>query len=479
MSESNDWQPIDAGSGDATPTGVRTPPNPAHWWDRYEDDTAWAPPGPSHVAGGRRRAEDTPPVGTPVGQPWATAPARPRPWIVWTAVGAAIVLIAVIALAGVGISNYLHHDSTNAAARTPQTGAFNPFLPPSTVPSVPPSTGPNGSGGTGGQGGQGGQGGSAGGSTSAATAGVVNVDTNLAFGTGSGAGTGMLLTDSGEVLTNNHVVSGASDIQVEVPATGRTYRAKVVGTDATDDVAVIQLDGASGLPTVDLGDSSRVKVGDAVVAVGNAGGQGGAPTVVNGSVRALDQQITVGDPASGVQEQLSGLIQTDAPLQPGDSGGPLMDSSSRVIGMDTAALVGGRFQSSNEGYAIPINHALDIAHKIEAGQSSSDIQIGAPAFLGVEIVSPSQADSVLGGSGPPSDSGAVVADVEPGTPAARAGLGSGDEIVAVDGRTVDSPTALKTIMKTHKPGDRITVSWLDSSGNRHGATVVLAAGPPA
>jgi S1-C subfamily serine protease len=477
MSESNDWQPINAGSGDPAPAGVRTPPNPAHWWDRYEDDAAWAPPGPANVAGGPRRADDTPPVGTPVADPWPTPPRQRRGWIVWTAIGAAIVLIAVIALAGVGISNYLHRDSTDAAARTPQTGAF-PFLPPSTVPSVPPTT-PNGPGGTGGQGGPGGQGGSAGGSTSAATAGVVNIDTNLAFGTGSGAGTGMLLTDSGEVLTNNHVVSGASDIQVEVPATGQTYRAKVVGTDATDDVAVIQLDGASGLPTVNLGDSSRVKVGDAVVAVGNAGGQGGAPTVVNGSVRALDQQITVGDPASGVQEQLSGLIQTDAPLQPGDSGGPLMDSSSRVVGMDTAAQVGRRFQSSNEGYAIPINHALDIAHKIEAGQSSGDIQIGAPAFLGVEIVSPSQADSVLGGSGPPSDNGAVVADVEPGTPAAKAGLGSGDEIVAIDGQAVDSPTALKTVMKTHKPGDRITVSWLDSSGNRHDATVVLAAGPPA
>jgi S1-C subfamily serine protease len=147
--------------------------------------------------------------------------------------------------------------------------------------------------------------------------------------------------------------------------------------------------------------------------------------------------------------------------------------------MDTAALVGRRFQATNEGYAIPINHALDIAHKIEAGQGSGDIQIGPPAFLGVEIVTPSQANSSLGGYSPPSDSGAIVADVEPGTPAANAGLQSGDEIVAIDGHAVDSPTSLKTIMKTHQPGDRITVSWVDSSGNHHDATVVLAAGPPA
>jgi S1-C subfamily serine protease len=467
MSESNDRQSRGTPSTDAPATGVRTAPDPAHWWDRYEDPRAWAPPGPSRLEGGPRGAGDVPPGGVPIGDPWVPAPPPRRRWVAWTALGAAVAL-AVFVLAGVGIANHFQRTSADVAARTPES-------PRLVTPSLPPSTTPGGQGGQNGQGGQG----SGGASASTLTAAVVNIDTNLAYGGGSGAGTGMVLSASGEVLTNNHVVSGASDIQVEVPATGRTYTATVVGTDATDDVAVIRLDGASGLPTITAGDSSRVSVGDAVVAVGNALGRGGTPAVVHGSIRALDQQITVGDPATGVQEQLSGLIQTDAPLQPGDSGGPLADASGRVIGMDTAALTNRRFQATSAGYAVPINHALDIAHKIETGQSSSDIQIGRPAFLGVEIVSPSQADSSLGGYSAPSDSGAVVANVEPGTPAADAGLASGDEIVAIDGRTVDSPTTLKTILKAHKPGDHVKVSWIDSSGNRHTATVVLAAGPPA
>jgi S1-C subfamily serine protease len=309
---------------------------------------------------------------------------------------------------------------------------------------------------------------------------VVDINTNQAFGRGSGAGTGMVLTASGLVLTNNHVVSGASSITAQIAGTGRTYTATVVGTDATDDVAVIQLQGPSGLATITPGNSSAVLVGDPVVAIGNAGGQGGTPAVATGAVRALNQGITVGDPATGVQEQLSGLIQIDAALQPGDSGGPLVDSAGRVIGMNTAAAVSGRFQStSSEGYAIPINQALAIAAKIEAGQSSATIQIGQPAFLGVEIVSLSQASAALNGYSAPSSAGAVVAGVQPGTPAANAGLATGDEITSVDGRAVDSPATLKTILRTHKPGDRVRLGWIDGSGQQRSATIQLGAGPPA
>jgi S1-C subfamily serine protease len=308
---------------------------------------------------------------------------------------------------------------------------------------------------------------------------VVDITTNLAFRRGAAAGTGMVLTSSGEVLTNNHVVSGASSITAQIAGTGRTYKATVVGTDATHDVAVIRLQGASGLKTVTSGDAAAVRVGDSVVAIGNALGQAGPPTVTSGAVRALNRDITVGDPASGVSEQLTGLIRTDARLQPGDSGGPLVDRRGRVIGMNTAASFNRRFQSTApEGYAIPINTALDIASKIQARQSSDTIQIGAPAFIGVQIVAPSQAGSALNGYTPPSSRGAVVAGVQSGTPADDVGLKAGDEIVGLDGRAVDSPTTLKTILKDHRPGDRVGIRWLDANGRHHTSTIQLGSGPP-
>jgi S1-C subfamily serine protease len=430
--------------------GAPRPPDPARWWRAEEDPRVWAPPGPSRLAGG-----------DPATEPVATAPppdSRPRPHL--RVVAAALMAALLAGFTGVGVARYVQNH------RAPR-----PTLSDQVTPNtVPPGT--NGGGST-----------PSTGNTAApdkVTAAVVDINTNQAFGAGSGAGTGMVLTASGFVLTNNHVVSGASSITAQIAGTGRTYTAKVVGTDATDDVAVIQLQGASGLATITPGDSSAVSVGDPVTAVGNALGRGGPPAVVTGAVRALDQQITVGDPATGVQEQLSGLIQVDAPLQPGDSGGPLVNNGGRVIGMNTAASASGRFQATSpEGYAIPINQALAIAAKIEAGQSSATIQIGQPAFLGVEIISPDQAGAALNGYTPPSSAGAVVAGVQPGTPAANAGLAAGDEITSVDGQAVDSPATLKSILKTHKPGDHVRFGWIDGSGQQRSGSIQLGAGPPA
>jgi S1-C subfamily serine protease len=386
----------------------------------------------------------------------ASAPApRPRSGLV---VAAALTAALLAGVAGVGVARFVHDhrssgpsfgDQAAPAAGLSDSNAGSPLSPAaaSIANNVTPA--------------------------------VVDITTNLAFGRGSAAGTGMVLTASGEVLTNNHVVSGASTITAQIGGTGRTYTAKVVGTDATDDVAVLQLQNASGLATVRRGDASAVNVGDPVIAIGNALGQAGPPAVVTGAVRALNQEITVGDPASGVQEQLRGLLRVDAPLQPGDSGGPLVDRAGRVIGMNTAASISRRFRATPpEGYAVPINQALAVAAKIEAGQSSATIQIGPPAYLGVEIVSPSQADAALNGYNPPSANGAVVAGVQSGTPAADAGLGAGDEITRLDGKTVDSPTALRAVMKAHRPGDRVSIRWLDSSGKQHDATIKLGAGPP-
>ena len=225
--------------------------------------------------------------------------------------------------------------------------------------------------------------------------GLVDVVSTLGDEQATAAGTGIVLTSNGEVLTNNHVIDGATSIKVTDVGNGRTYTAKVVGYDATQDVAVIQLQNASGLTVASLGDSSTVQTGDNVVALGNAGGKGGTPSVAAGTVTALNQSITASDEGSGNSEQLTGLIETNADIQPGDSGGSLVNAYGQVIGMDTAASSGTQVQSQSsqtaeQAYAIPINEATSIARQIEAGTTSTNVHIGATAFLGVESQPASQ-----------------------------------------------------------------------------------------
>jgi len=298
--------------------------------------------------------------------------------------------------------------------------------------------------------------------------GLVDVNTVLGLLGGSAAGTGMVLTSSGEVLTNNHVVDGATSVSVTDIGNGRTYAATVVGTDKSDDIAVLRLSGASGLPTVNLGDSSKVSVGNAVTAIGNAGGTGGTPSVTTGNVTALDQAITASDEVDQTAEQLTGLVQTNAPLQPGDSGGPLVDNSALVVGIDTAASTGFQFQSgSGASYAIPIDEAVSIARQIEAGDASSTIHIGPSALLGVSVESPQ------------SGSGAAVVRVEANSAASEGGIVSGDVIDSLGGQTVDSPQTLSNLMYAHHPGDTVKVGWIDPSGQQQSATVHLSSGPTA
>src|ERR1700730_9374526 len=221
------------------------------------------------------------------------------------------------------------------------------------------------------------------------------------------AGTGIVLTSNGTVLTNNHVIRGATSIKVTDVGNGRTYTAKVVGYDATKDGAVIQLQNASGLTTANLGGSSSVQSGDTVTALGNAGGKGGTPSVATGTVTALNQGITASDDGSGSNsEQLTGLIETNANIQPGDSGGALVNSYGQVIGMNTAASSGTQFQSQSgqsaeQAYAIPIDNAESVAKQVEARQGSATVHIGATAFLGIESdgSSGSSSGSGSGGSG--------------------------------------------------------------------------------
>jgi S1-C subfamily serine protease len=182
--------------------------------------------------------------------------------------------------------------------------------------------------------------------------GVVDITTVLGYENAQAAGTGMVLTSDGEVLTNNHVVEGATSITVSALSTGKTYEATVVGTDPTDDVAVLQLADASGLDTVQI-DDDTLAVGDEVTAVGNAGGTAGSTSAAAGAVTALNQAITATDDNGQDATQLTGLIQIAADVVAGDSGGPLYDAEGEVVGMDTAAA-----STGGQAYAIPITTAL-------------------------------------------------------------------------------------------------------------------------
>jgi S1-C subfamily serine protease len=298
--------------------------------------------------------------------------------------------------------------------------------------------------------------------------GVVVIDTKLAYQNGEAAGTGMVLTSSGEVLTNNHVIRGATTIKIVVPGTGYTYTARVVGYDVSTDVAVLQASDAGNLKTVSLGNSSAVKVGETVIATGNAGGTGTLSTT-SGEITGIARAITVSDDQGGT-ESLSGLIETNSQLEPGDSGGPLLNAAGKVIGMDTAASVGyGRFEetASADAYAIPINAALEIAQKIEAGHASATVHVGTTAFLGVDVAS--------NGSGSP---GAIIAAVVPGGPAANAGLAAGDVITSIDGHAISSPAALGATLVREKVGARISATYVDTKGARQSTTITLASGPP-
>ena len=300
------------------------------------------------------------------------------------------------------------------------------------------------------------------------------------------AGTGIVLSSNGEVVTNNHVIEGATSVKVTDIGNGQTYTATVVGYDATQDVAMLQLQGASGLTTASLGNSSTVQTGSSVTALGNAEGKGGTPSVATGMVTALNQSITASDELSGASEQLTGLIETDAPIQPGDSGGPLVNVYGQVIGMDTAASSSYQFQgqsgqSTEQAYSIPIDEALSIGKQIQSGTTTSDIHIGATAFLGLEIaVSSSGTGGSFGGFGGfGGTSGVTIVGTLSGSPAANAGLTEGDTITTIGGQSVSTAEEIAQTLVKYHPGNSISISWVDIYGQPHTATLILTSGPAA
>lgn len=319
---------------------------------------------------------------------------------------------------------------------------------------------PDGRGGLPGNGGNGSSQGSGNEASTAQQVGIVTIVSVLKYQGAESAGTGMVLTSDGEVLTNNHVINGATSVAVTVESTDRTYRADVVGTAPGDDVAVLKLRNASGLKTAKLADTAAdVQVGDEVTGVGNAGGTG-TLTAASGKVTDLDQAITASDESGQEAEKLTHLIQVDAGIISGDSGGPLYDSAGAVIGMNTAASTR---QASSAAYAIPIENATSVATKIESGVETTAIHIGYPGFLGI--------------SSGNADNGVAVKDLLEGGPAAGAGITPGSVITAIDGTDVKSPTGLRNLLAGKDPGSRVTVDWTDTSGQSHSAKVTLATGP--
>jgi len=335
--------------------------------------------------------------------------------------------------------------------------------------------------------------------------GLVIINTNLQFDSEAAAGTGMVINPNGLVLTNNHVIDGSTKITATVAATGKTYPATVVGYDKTRDIALIQLQNASGLTIVPIGNSSSVKIGNAVVALGNAEGRSRI-TAAPGEVTGLNQTITASEEGSSTaSETLSGMIQTDADIVPGDSGGPLAGSTG-VIGMDTAGNGVSDQQQASAGFAIPINTALSVARQIAGGHASSTITIGYPPFVGIFVSSGSASSPQAqaqqeeqqqnGGSGSnpacytsnadltvpsaiaPVSSGTLIIGTICGSPAASAGMTGGAVITAVNGQAVGSPDDLTGILWRFHPGDTISVTWVSPSGQRSTRSLHLTAGPP-
>lgn len=297
--------------------------------------------------------------------------------------------------------------------------------------------------------------------TAAQIAGIVTIVSELGYQNGQAAGTGMLLTSNGRILTNNHVIEGATSIAVEVPSTGGSYSADVVGTDAKRDIAVLQLQNASGLTPVRLA-TRQPSIGDDVTAVGNANGTG-TLSAAAGTVSALGQTITTSSDGSTAGRTLEGLIEISAEVVSGDSGGAVENAEGAVVGVTTAASSG---TSAVSGYAIPIDAALGVAKRIVAGDRTGGITLGLPAFLGVALSSDTSGTS-----------GAVVAQVLPGTAAAKTGIAAGDTITAVDRTTITSGADLSKAIAGHRVGDRVRIGYTDAQGGSRTTTVTLLPGP--
>jgi S1-C subfamily serine protease len=294
--------------------------------------------------------------------------------------------------------------------------------------------------------------------------GVVLIETVIGSGDGerrlgAGAGTGIVLTADGQVLTNYHVVDGSADIQVTLASTGETYEAEVVGASERADVALLQLQDADGLEVATM-DDDTLALGDEITAVGNAGGTGEL-TAADGTVTDLESQITVS--SYGESSTLTNLIETDADVQSGQSGGPLIDEEGEVVGVTTAASAGREIN----GYAVAVDDALVVVEQIRSGEESPTVRVGESAFLGVRLAS---------GGGPGDERGGALIDgVTAGGPAAEAGLRAGDTVTRIGSVEVSNSEELREAIAALEPGQKITLSWITAAGSTESGSATLAA----
>lgn len=288
--------------------------------------------------------------------------------------------------------------------------------------------------------------------------GVVLIESEVSGGVA--AGTGMILSSDGKVLTNYHVVAGSDKVQAIVADTGDAYAATVLGFDQSRDVALLQLKNASGLNTVAL-DSDAVNPGDRIAAVGNASG-GGKLVKAAGKVTATDQDLTVSsDSPWGNSEDLTGLIQTTAGAVPGDSGGPMFDAQNEVLGMTTAGST-----TEHTSYAVPIGTALSVVQQIETGQDAGTVRVGPSGYLGVVAATHTSGSK-----------GIEITDVVAGGPADKAGIAAGSRITKVGGTTITAKTNLANVVRDYEPGQQVRITWVNPEGHTKTATVTLGASP--
>jgi S1-C subfamily serine protease len=413
----------------------------------------------------------------------------------------AVALAAGALGAGTVVAVY-HPAASSSAAPQPSSSAPAP-LPSAAVPPPAGGAGTNGGGQA---------------NLKGVGQGLVIINTTLQYSSEAAAGTGMVINADGLVLTNNHVIENSTKITATVAATGKNYLAKVVGYDVTGDIALIQLQNASGLHPVPTGDSSQVKTGATVMAMGNAEGRSEIVSAT-GQVTGINQTITASDQGGAVtSETLHGMIETNANIVAGDSGGPLVNSAGRVIGMDTAGNdVSFNQQQPASGFAIPINTALAVAHQIRTGQASSSIVIGYPPFVGIYVGQSSSSNpqqqaaaqqqqqqgngfggfgNGFGGNGSsqscytndanlpvpstiaPVNSGTLVIGTICGSPAATAGVTAGSVVTSVNGQAVGAPQTLHGALAKFRPGATVSLTWVTPSGQHKTANVTLTPGPP-
>jgi S1-C subfamily serine protease len=301
---------------------------------------------------------------------------------------------------------------------------------------------------------------------------VVNVTTDVYQADGSsgqGIGTGFIVREDGVIVTNCHVVEGGSRLTVFLSDEDRTeYEARLIGADCLNDLAVLDID-EQGLPTVSLGDSEGLRLGQRVVALGYALGLEGGPTVTTGIVSSLDRTIEAQDPNCRVCEggvrTYPSVIQTDAAINPGNSGGPLVDMAGRVVGINSA----GNDQAENIGFAIQIDFVRDTI------ETSIEEPLAATGYLGVSTAAITS--DLKFQQGLDVETGAYVVGTLADGPAADVGIGEGDVIVSIDGRAIASPSDLGDVLDSLAPGDTVSVDLVESGGRTRTVEVELAARP--